>query len=122
MFRSTIRHREMVRSAQLRSTARSRGTESQTTQSRPGDVQSVLGFEDSRIVADGSVQELNGMRRGHLRAAVSQHHLDLKGAAGIGAREKLRLNREEIVHFSCSDFPGGIGLEQIVDPRAAAAL
>src|SRR5215472_6628031 len=78
--------------------------------------------KDRRVVANGCVEQLNGVRGDEVRAALPQHHLNLQRATRIRARQELRMSRENILDFSGADFARALGLKQVVDSSAAAAL
>src|SRR5260370_4973301 len=55
-------------------------------------------------------------------AASQQNLLDLQSAAWIRAGQKIGLRGEDVVGFARADFVRALGLDEVVDPGAAATL
>src|SRR5260370_9895455 len=62
------------------------------------------------------------MERAQCLPAFPQNLLDLQSAAGIRARQKIGLRGEDVVGFARADFIRALGLDEVVDPGAAATL
>src|SRR6266540_739296 len=75
-----------------------------------------------RPAGDRGVEDLDGVGGGELNAPLPQELGNLEGAAGVGAGEKVGLRLQNVVDLSLADLVGGLGLDQVVDSGAVAAL
>ena len=62
------------------------------------------------------------MSRPQAHSAIAQHPLDVERATGVGAGEELCLRGQHVLCLAVTDLGCALGLEQVVDAAAAAAL
>src|SRR5829696_764338 len=74
-----------------------------------------------REAADGGVDELDGMERGGGAARAPERGRDLDEAAGVAARVGVGAGVEHVPGLAVAEVRGRLGLDDVVDPGAAAA-
>jgi hypothetical protein len=71
--------------------------------------------------AKGGVEELDGVEYGDWVRGFAEGGLELENAAGIAGGDYIGVKSGDEVCFAIAEFAGGVGLDEIIDARGAAA-